>query len=79
VQVSRYIHLNPVAANLAEHPEHWPWSSAAAYLEHSCGPQWLHTTTILAMFGGPNQRAEYRAFLRAGIDTATARFYAGLE
>jgi hypothetical protein len=31
------------------------------------------------MFGGPNQRAEYRAFLRAGIDTATARFYAGLE
>ena len=53
VQVSRYIHLNPVVAKLAEEPEDWPWSSAAAYLGHSCGPRWLRTTTILAMFGAP--------------------------
>ena len=25
-----YIHMNPVRAGLAEHPEDWPWSSAHA-------------------------------------------------
>jgi len=30
--VSRYIHLNPVAAGLAEHPADYPWSSCQEYL-----------------------------------------------
>jgi len=30
--VSRYIHLNPVRANLVKYPEQWPWSSCRAYL-----------------------------------------------
>ena len=79
VQVSRYIHLNPVAAGLVQRPEHWPWSSAAAYLGPVPGPDWLRTNAILAMFGATDPRADYRAFLAAGVDATTAEFYAKLE
>jgi REP element-mobilizing transposase RayT len=30
-----YIHRNPVEAGLVERAEHWPWSSAGWYLNHS--------------------------------------------
>ena len=33
VQVSRYIHLNPVEAKLAERPQDYRWSSYASYLK----------------------------------------------
>jgi putative transposase len=29
---ARYVELNPVRAQLAAHPAHWPWSSARAHL-----------------------------------------------
>lgn len=32
LEISRYIHLNPVRANLVSHPRDYPWSSYRAYL-----------------------------------------------
>ncbi|HWP60706.1 MAG TPA: transposase [Candidatus Acidoferrales bacterium] len=32
LELSRYIHLNPVRANIVKRPEHYPWSSYSAYL-----------------------------------------------
>lgn len=78
VQVSRYIHLNPVAAKLVVRPEDWCWSSAAAYVGLSPEPSWLRTSTILAMLGRNEARREYRLFLEAGVDASTAEFYAHL-
>ena len=33
INAVRYISLNPVRAELVEHPEHWPWSSVSAHLK----------------------------------------------
>jgi putative transposase len=45
--VSRYIHLNPVAAKLVVRGEDYFWSSYAAYLDESIKPDWLQTSIIL--------------------------------
>lgn len=36
-QKLNYIHLNPVRADLCEHPADWKWSSYRAYLPHKTG------------------------------------------
>lgn len=68
LQVSRYIHLNPVRARMVERPEEYPWSSMRAYLLGARGPQWVHTTATLAYFGGSRQR--YVAFVAEGLREA---------
>ncbi len=45
--VSRYIHLNPVAAKLVTKPSEYKWSSYRAYLFPSQCPSWLSTNVIL--------------------------------
>jgi REP element-mobilizing transposase RayT len=66
VQVSRYIHLNPVEAGLTGAPEDWIWSSAGAYLGHVERPERLHVGTMLAMFGSAHSEAAYAQYLRDG-------------
>ena len=43
VQVSRYIHLNPVKAKLCAQPADFEWSSYRAYLNQELKPSWLRT------------------------------------
>ena len=66
VQVSRYIHLNPVEARLVERVEDWAWSSADAYIGRAEKPEWLHIDTLLAMFGTTSPTAAYAQYLRDG-------------
>jgi REP element-mobilizing transposase RayT len=66
LQLSRYIHLNPVKARLVRQPEDYPWSSLRAYLPKARGPSWVHTATTLAYFGGSRWR--YLAFVREGLE-----------
>ena len=63
VNISAYIHLNPVTAGLVTEPEAWPWSSAAAYFGDSAAPEWLQTGALLEMFGGGDGRRAYREFV----------------
>lgn len=71
LQLVRYIHLNPVAANLVNHAVLYPWSSHRAYLDLHRSTL-LTTETVLSCFGGTHRQAiaAYRKFM-AEEDPAT--------
>lgn len=79
LRLSRYIHLNPVAAHLIDVPEHYTWSSYAAYLNKHRAPPWLMTTTTLDYFGKHNQRQNYKAFVEEGIDKELLDYFKKLK
>lgn len=56
VTLLRYIHLNPVRANLAASPDDYPWSSHHAYLGKRSEP-WVTTEFALSMLGPDRERA----------------------
>ncbi|WP_409252212.1 transposase [Bacillus sp. SCS-153A] len=58
--VSKYIHLNPVEANLVKQPELYPWSSYSAYYHQHRVPL-VHTEKILSFFpeSSPSRYNEY--------------------
>jgi putative transposase len=59
--VSKYIHLNPVEANLVRQPELYPWSSYPAYLLKQQNPL-VHTGKILSFFPECPQ-SQYNEFI----------------
>ncbi len=68
VELSRYIHLNPVRVGEVRAPAAYPWSSAAAYVGRRAAAPFLCLDEVLAAFG-PRRRAAQRAyaqFLRDG-------------
>jgi len=68
-ELTRYIHLNPVRANLVERPADYKWSSYRAYLGLRKRPEWLRTETTLKRFGSavPEQRKGYRGFVEEEV------------
>jgi len=64
-ELSRYIHLNPVRANLGDRPEKYSWSSYPFFIGLSKAPTWLVTDFIRSYFGkrlgGAHRR--YRDFV----------------
>ena len=44
MQVSRYIHLNPVEAKLSVDPEKYEWSSYQYFKRSENTPNWLRTS-----------------------------------
>jgi len=50
-QLSRYIHLNPVRAQMVEMPEEHEWSSYRYFAVEEDKPTWLSTEFILGYFG----------------------------
>jgi len=63
----RYIHLNPVRANLASSPDEYPWSSHHVYTGRRSEP-WVTTEFALRMLDSDRQRAvaRYEALMRSG-------------
>ena len=63
--LSRYIHLNPVRANIVTNPAEFPWSSYPAFIEKIKAPGWLETGWLLATFGRKKKEAinNYRDFV----------------
>lgn len=78
LRLSRYIHLNPVKANIVKKAEHFSWSSYQAYLS-GISPQWLNTNYILNYFGKHLQRTKYKEFVEEGIDKEIDQFYKKLK
>lgn len=68
MEVSRYLHLNPVTAGLSWRPEDWPYSSLRGYLGDPSAPRWLVTHAVLGRFGALGARHRYRAYVYAGLD-----------
>jgi putative transposase len=64
----RYIHLNPVKANLVSSPEEYPWSSYKCYLNQQHRPSWLYCDETLSRFSSGDSLKEYIAFTNEGIN-----------
>ena len=69
LEVSRYVHLNPVRARLAARPEDWPWSSYPGYHRPARRLAWVDYGRVLGEFGGdtPSGRGAYRRYVEAGL------------
>ncbi len=68
-ELSRYIHLNPVRAELVDRPEQYPWSSYAQYCGTARHEKWIETAFILNLFAEyPEEaRTDYAGFVIKGI------------
>lgn len=68
--LTRYIHLNPVRAQIASRAEDYIWSSYRDYLSSKPGPEWLDCQTVLAEMNQDPRRARqaYRRFVEQGAD-----------
>lgn len=74
-QVSRYIHLNPVAAKLCSKPDMYKWSSCQYYCKNKDNPSWLITKDTLLMMTGRKKKKAYKAFLQNGVNKEISKFY----
>ena len=78
LEVSRYLHLNPVRARLVGQPEAWPWSSWAGYCRAGRAVPWVTYTRVLGEFGrdAAQARRAYARFVRAGVAAPPASPFA---
>jgi len=77
LQLSQYIHRNPVKAGLVDALEDYTWSSYPAYIEHSRADSWLHKEEIYGQLNSRgNAPSRYRAYVEeTDIDEKLAGFY----
>ncbi len=62
LELLRYVHRNPVKANITPNLEDYLWSSHKGYLAGNRGWSWLTRDPLLTMFSGKRQQA-YAAYL----------------
>jgi len=69
LELTRYVHLNPVRARIVERPEEYDWSSYQDYLAARNAPQWLDCESVLGELAKDRSRARaaYRHFVEAGL------------
>ncbi len=65
MQLSRYIHLNPVRAGMTAKPEDHPWSSYLDYIGKRQAPCWLRLDAVRAHFG---DTGKYRQFVEEMLE-----------
>jgi putative transposase len=63
LEASKYIHLNPVEANIVDSPEVYPWSSCAAYVDQTKMNPLISTEKILSFFSSPSNK-NYMRYLK---------------
>jgi hypothetical protein len=68
LQVSRYIHLNPVSARIVSRPQDYRWSSYESYLKGK-GIAGLKDGMVLGYFAGDRKKqlAQYREYVEGVI------------
>ncbi len=71
MELSRYIHLNPVRAKIVKFPEDYPWSSYRYYMGQCKNPEWLDTGWLLEEYGRilRTSQRRYKEFVELGIET----------
>jgi putative transposase len=74
LELTRYIHLNPVRARIVDRPEEYGWSSYQDFLGGRKAPAWLDWQTVLAEVAKDRSRARsaYRRFVEAGLSEPPA-------
>lgn len=66
--LSRYIHRNPLAANMVENLANYRWSSYTVYLDLFQRPSWLYTDTLLSIFYNTPQLKKYSNYEQFVLD-----------
>ncbi|GFO55452.1 transposase [Geomonas sp. Red276] len=69
LELTRYVHLNPVRAEIVPTPVLYRWSSYSAYIGNDQAPGWLHTNFILGMLsqGGISPEKRYQGYVEEMI------------
>ena len=67
LELSRYMHLNPVRAGMVVRPQDYEWSSYRCYAGLTAPPDWLSQNLILDHFGTPDQNVKYQIFVETHI------------
>jgi REP element-mobilizing transposase RayT len=69
LELSRYIHLNPVKAGITDRAEDYKWSSYRYYIGKEESPEWLNTGWLMEEYGKEKKKAyqRYKEFTEAGI------------
>ncbi len=76
LQLSRYIHRNPIESTSVEDIENYLWSSYPAYIDKVTPQKWLNRNEILDQFTHQgNQYTGYRSFVERRIDEELTRLY----
>ncbi len=67
LELSRYVVLNPLRANMVKELEDWRWSSYP-FVTGQAAPPWVDTDWLLSRFGSERSKAlqRYRQFVMAG-------------
>ena len=70
LQLSRYVHLNPVRAGVVEHPELYQWSSYPGYIGKGKKYEWIEYSWMLSQFGSQAGVAEkkYRIYTEEALE-----------
>jgi putative transposase len=57
LEVSRYIHRNPVEAKMVKQPQFYPWSSYHLFTQaHSTPPRFMNINNLLDYYTGTEQQ-----------------------
>jgi putative transposase len=77
LHLSKYIHLNPVSANLVESLEEYAWSSYLSYIGKGIAPSWLYQSEVYGQVSHLSEKAEaYLMFMNnQNICKSLLRFY----
>ncbi len=75
LQVSRYIHLNPVSAKICVDPQNYSWSSYRYYLNNKIQNPWLIKNYILDIICENKDVILYKKYVEDGIDDDLKKFY----
>ena len=75
LNVSRYIHLNPVEARMVDVPEEYHWSSYRIYIQKCLPSRWLNTDMILSLIVENQASDDYQHYVNLGVDEETKEFY----
>ena len=69
IELSRYVHLNPVRARLVPGPEDWAWSSYSGYHRKTDRVDWVDYETLLTECGGDTKagRRRHREYVQEGV------------
>ena len=81
LELIRYVHLNPVRAGVAEHPDANDWSSHRHYAGLAKAPAWLDMGLVLSQFASepPEAHQRYRSFIDDGLESERSELLSGHE
>jgi len=77
LQVTRYIHRNPVEAGKVQNPMVYEWSSCRYYRKRKKKPMWLDVEQLLRRFPKRDPYKAFENYMKSEIDEPIKTFYSG--